>query len=184
MRFRWLRRARSPATLVTLGLASFAANAQAPLLPRTAPAPLLGTPTATGGEPRPTPAPPVTGPPRPAESESAQGTSRPGESSQSTSRFNVEPGRPLLEHRGSGSLGPYHYDESERWLDFGILIQTEYIHNSPSDGPSSQQLFFRRLRPTLMGGMDDWQGILQMDFGAGQDGTASATTVRWVNFQY
>jgi hypothetical protein len=35
-----------------------------------------------------------------------------------------------------------------------------------------------------MGGMGDWQGILQMDFGAGEDGTKYATTVRWVNFQY
>jgi hypothetical protein len=98
--------------------------------------------------------------------------------------FRVEPGRPLLEYRGSGSLGPYHYDETDRWLDFGILVQAEYIHNSPSNGQDTQFLFFRRLRPTIMGGIGDWQGILQMDFGAGENGTSYATTVRWVNFQY
>jgi hypothetical protein len=90
----------------------------------------------------------------------------------------------LLEFRGSGIHGPYHYEDSDRWLDFGILIQTEYIHNAPSNGPSTEQLFLRRLRPTIMGGMNDWQGILQMDFGAGENGTSYATTVRWVNFQY
>jgi hypothetical protein len=100
-------------------------------------------------------------------------------------RFRVEPGTHLLEFRGSGILGPYHYDETERWLDFGILIQTEYIHNAPNNGsPSTEQLFFRRLRPTIMGGIGDWQGIIQMDFGAGADGTVYSTTVRWVNFQY
>lgn len=96
----------------------------------------------------------------------------------------IEPGSPLFQHRGSGILGPFHYDESDRWLDFGILVQTEYLNNAPTNGDDTQYLFFRRLRPTLMGGMNDWQGILQMDFGSGENGTASATTVRWVNFQY
>lgn len=103
--------------------------------------------------------------------------------SASGNHFNVESGRHLLEFRGSGINGPYH-GEAERWLDFGILIQTEFIHNSPSSGPDSEHVFFRRLRPTIIGGIENWQAILQMDFGAGEDGTASATTVRWVNFQY
>src|SRR5581483_6149146 len=72
----------------------------------------------------------------------------------------VEPGRHLFEFRGSGIHGPYHHDESDRWIDFGIIVQAEYLHNSISGSPDSQFLFFRRLRPILMGGMDDWQGIL------------------------
>ncbi len=96
----------------------------------------------------------------------------------------VEPGRHPLEHRGSGFLGPYHYDESNRWLDWGIIVQAEYIHNEPSIGQDTQFLFFRRLRPVIMGGMNDWQGIIMLDFGAGQDGSTYSTSVRWANFQY
>jgi hypothetical protein len=97
--------------------------------------------------------------------------------------FRVEPGRHLLEFRGSGIHGPFH-DESDRWLDFGIIVQAEYLYNSPSNAQATEQLFFRRLRPTIMGGMNDWQGIIQMDFGAGENGTSYSTTVHWVNFQY
>jgi hypothetical protein len=97
----------------------------------------------------------------------------------------VEPGKPLFEFRSSGIHGPYHHDESQRWLDFGILVQTEYLYNSPNNGsPATEQLFFRRLRPTIEGGMGDWQGIIELDFGAGENGTGYSTTVRWVNFQY
>jgi hypothetical protein len=72
-----------------------------------------------------------------------------------------------------------------RWIDFGILVELEFLNNAPSEGEATQELFFRRLRPTLMGGLSkDWQGILQMDFGAGQNGTTYTTTVRWANFQY
>jgi hypothetical protein len=31
---------------------------------------------------------------------------------------------------------------------------------------------------------EDWQGILQLDFGAGQSGEVYEITIRWVNFQY
>jgi hypothetical protein len=100
--------------------------------------------------------------------------------------FNVEPGRHILEYRGSGIYGPYHHDESDRWLDFGLITQTEYIYNSPTvpHGQATEQLFFRRLRPVIMGGMDDWQGIIMLDFGAGEDGTTYNTSIRWANFQY
>ena len=96
----------------------------------------------------------------------------------------VESGKPLQEFRGSGIFGPHNYDEGDRWLDWGILVQGEYLNNAPNDGPETEQIFFRRLRPTIMGGNGDWQGILQMDFGSGANGTTSATTVRWANFAY
>src|SRR5262249_12325890 len=104
--------------------------------------------------------------------------------STASSPSRVEPGRHPIEHQGSGFLGPYHYDESNRWLDFGIIVQAEYLHNAPSNGQNTEFLFFRRLRPVVMGGMDDWQGIIMLDFGAGQDGSTYSTSVRWANFQY
>lgn len=100
------------------------------------------------------------------------------------SRSRVEPGGHLLEHSGSGVLGPFQYDESDRWLDFGIIVQAEYLQNSPSRGQSTEFLFFRRLRPVVMGGFGDWQGVLMMDFGAGQNGDNYASSVRWADLEY
>jgi hypothetical protein len=97
----------------------------------------------------------------------------------------VEPGRHPVEFQGSGILGPHNYDEHGRWLDFGIIVQGEYLQNSPSSGQSTEYLFFRRLRPIVMGGLDnDWQAILMVDFGAGQNGNNYQTAIRWANFQY
>jgi hypothetical protein len=98
--------------------------------------------------------------------------------------FRVEPGRHPLEFRGSGVHGPYGHDESDRWLDFSIIVQTEYIHNSITGSPETEFLFFRRLRPVIMGGMGDWQGIIMLDFGAGANGNAYGTTVRWADIEY
>src|SRR5262249_18807703 len=95
-----------------------------------------------------------------------------------------ERGRHPLEFLVSGGSGRHNYDETSRWLDFGIIVQAEYLQNSPTGAPSTEQLFFRRLRPTVMGGMNDWQGIIMMDFGAGQDGTTYSNSIRWANFQY
>jgi hypothetical protein len=89
-----------------------------------------------------------------------------------------------LEFRGSGIHGPYHYDQTDRWLDFGIILQAEYLQNAPTGSPSTEQLFFRRLRPIVMGGMGDWQGILMPDFGAGENGTTWATSIRWADIEY
>src|SRR5262249_9095180 len=59
-----------------------------------------------------------------------------------------------------------------------------YLQNSPNHTPATEELFFRRLRPIIMGGMDDWQGVIMLDFGAGQNGNNYNTSVRWANFEY
>jgi hypothetical protein len=195
---RWL------VVLAFMGLASFTANAQTP--PASlglGPSPQFPAANAVGSSPAQTwPAVPGAAPgsaaapylvdlgpsvgvdvtpsgtaqPRPALGESVLGA---------MSAFRVEPDRHLLEFRGSGVYGPYH-DESDRWLDFSIVVQTEYLYNSPSsgNGPATEQLFFRRIRPVIMGGMGDWQGIIMMDFGAGEPGTTYNTSIRWANLQY
>jgi hypothetical protein len=81
--------------------------------------------------------------------------------------------------------GPELYRKGDSWFDVGLLVETQYRYNDPDDSPSNDELFFRRLRPTFVGAInEDWQGILQLDFGAGQNGTDYRTTIRWVNFQY
>jgi hypothetical protein len=145
---------------------------------------LLSAPTAFHpAEPGARPAPPLgpevqpqaVGAPPSRENEMASPASGPAR---------VEPGRHPLEFLGSGIFGPHNYDETNRWLDFGIIVQAEYLQNSPTGGPNTEQLFFRRLRPTIMGGIGDWQGIIMMDFGAGEDGTTYSPSIRWANFQY
>lgn len=99
-------------------------------------------------------------------------------------QYNLQPSEHLLTHTGSGILGPYQYDTSDRWLDFGIIVQAEYMNNNPNNGPSSEYLFFRRLRPVIMGGFGDWQAVLMMDYGAGQNGDNYQSSVRWADIEY
>lgn len=107
-----------------------------------------------------------------------------GPSIPGSARPRVPPGGHQIEHTGSGIFGPFQYDETDRWLDFGIIIQTEYLNNAPSAGASSEYLFFRRLRPVVMGGFGDWQGVIMMDFGAGQNGNNYQSSVRWADIEY
>jgi hypothetical protein len=76
------------------------------------------------------------------------------------------------------------YPKGDSWVDLGLLIQVQSKFEDPDGGPSSGELFFHRLRPTIEGGFNkDWQGILQLDFDAGAGGTDYEVTVRWVNFK-
>jgi hypothetical protein len=63
-----------------------------------------------------------------------------GSALQPSGRFLVESGKHLLEFRSSGIFGPNHHEVSDRWLDFGIIVQAEYLQNSPTSGQSSEQL--------------------------------------------
>lgn len=169
--------------LLWLGLNTSVAPGQdpAPSTPPSAPQPVppFTTPAGAPGRPQSLVA-------EPGLSDPASVAPRPVEplTSEPTRRFRVEPGERLLEHSGSGILGPFQYDTSDRWLDFGIIIQSEYLNNAPSRGQLTEYLFFRRLRPVVMGGFGDWQGVLMMDYGAGQNGTNYQPSVRWADIEY
>ena len=79
----------------------------------------------------------------------------------------------------------YYAEKDDTWFGVGLLVEVQYRYNDPDGAPGTDLVFFRRLRPTFEGGLnEDWQGILQLDYGAGQNGTAYVRTIRWVNFQY
>jgi phosphate-selective porin OprO/OprP len=81
--------------------------------------------------------------------------------------------------------GPTVYEKGESWIDVALLVQVEYRYTDPDQGPSTDDIWFRRLRPFVLGGLNkDWQGIIQLDFGAGASGEVYDTTFRWINFQY
>jgi len=86
-----------------------------------------------------------------------------------------------------GYAGPRVYENEEKgsWVDLGILIEAQYRFVNADGEPSENDIWLRRLRPTVSGGINsDWQAILQMDFGAGATGQDYRVTVRWVNIQY
>jgi hypothetical protein len=68
--------------------------------------------------------------------------------------------------------GPQLYQKGDSWFGVGLLVEVQYRYNDPDGAMGTDEVFFRRLRPTFEGGLNkDWQGILQLDYGAGQDGT-------------
>ena len=83
--------------------------------------------------------------------------------------------------------GPRVYENEEQgsWVDLGILVEAQYRLDNVQNGPTDHNIWLRRLRPTISGGFnEDWQAILQIDFGAGATGLDYSVTVRWVNMQY
>lgn len=93
----------------------------------------------------------------------------------------------LLAFAAPAQAGPrvYENEETGAWVDLGILVQAQYRLEGPDGGPLDNDIWLRRLRPTLAGGFnEDWQAIIQIDFGAGASGDTYEVTVRWANFQW
>jgi phosphate-selective porin len=63
----------------------------------------------------------------------------------------------------------YKGDNGE-YVKIGGRIQLQYHHEDPNTGSSSDEVFFRRLRPYVEGSLHpDWLGKFQMDFGKADD---------------
>ncbi|WFB36200.1 porin [Kiritimatiellota bacterium B12222] len=70
-------------------------------------------------------------------------------------------------------------EDGESYLKVGGRIQIQYHNESPDEGDSSDELFFRRLRPYIEGSMHkDWKAKFQVDFGS------SKTEIKDMYFQY
>ncbi len=62
--------------------------------------------------------------------------------------------------------GVTYKNEDGDYLKLGGRIQLQYHLADPADGDSSDQLFFRRLRPYIEGSVhEDWKGKFQWDMG-------------------
>lgn len=86
----------------------------------------------------------------------------------------------------SARAGPRVYEDDEgRWVELGFLIQLQYRLDKPEGSEAENDLWARRLRPMIAAGFhDDWQGIVELGFGAGADGETYAVSLRWVSIQY
>ena len=58
------------------------------------------------------------------------------------------------------------YKDGDKWIELGGRIQAQYYIIDPYMGDSSDDLFFRRLRPYVKGSIHkDWEGKFEIDFG-------------------
>ncbi|MBW2506468.1 MAG: hypothetical protein JRD19_05320 [Deltaproteobacteria bacterium] len=66
----------------------------------------------------------------------------------------------------SDAAGITVYKDGDKYVKMGGRIQLQYHYVNPDIGSSSDDLFFRRLRPYIEGSIHkDWKGKFQMDFG-------------------
>jgi len=66
---------------------------------------------------------------------------------------------------GASGLKVYEGDNGE-YVKIGGRIQIQYYREDPDSGSSTDEIFFRRLRPYVEGSLHpDWTGKFQMDFG-------------------
>ena len=66
----------------------------------------------------------------------------------------------------SDAAGITVYKDGDKYVKMGGRIQLQYHYINPDMGSSSDDLFFRRLRPYVEGSIHkDWKGKFQMDFG-------------------
>jgi hypothetical protein len=65
----------------------------------------------------------------------------------------------------AGGITVYKGDNGE-YIKIGGRIQLQYHYEDPDDGSSTDDLFFRRLRPYVEGSLHpDWLGKFQIDYG-------------------
>ncbi|MBW2475859.1 MAG: hypothetical protein JRE63_00885 [Deltaproteobacteria bacterium] len=62
------------------------------------------------------------------------------------------------------------YKDGDKYVKVGGRIQLQYHYEDPDEGDSTDEVFFRRLRPYLEGSIHkDWKGKFQFDYGKAED---------------
>jgi len=66
--------------------------------------------------------------------------------------------------------GGVTYRDGDKFITIGGRIQTQYHYEDPENGSSTDELFFRRLRPYIEGSLyPDWVGKIQWEMGGAKD---------------
>ncbi len=64
------------------------------------------------------------------------------------------------------NAGGVKYQDGDKYLKLGGRIQLQYHQANPDEGSSTDELYFRRLRPYIEGSLHkDWKGKFQWDMG-------------------
>ena len=75
------------------------------------------------------------------------------------------------------------YKDGDKYLKVGGRIQLQYYQSKPDGGETTDELFFRRLRPYVEGSLHkDWKGKIQFDLGKAEDDNEVA--IKDAYFQY
>jgi len=75
------------------------------------------------------------------------------------------------------------YKDGDKYLKVGGRIQLQYHQMKPDGGETTDELFFRRLRPYVEGSLHkDWKGKIQFDLGKAEGGNEVA--IKDAYFQY
>ncbi len=73
-----------------------------------------------------------------------------------------------LSFAGASHAGGVTYKDGDKYMKLGGRIQLQYHYQDPDSGSSTDELFFRRLRPYIEGSLyPDWKGKFQWDMGEG-----------------
>lgn len=68
------------------------------------------------------------------------------------------------------SAGIVVYEKDDKKVEIGGRVQMQYREVDPDGGDSSDEIFFRRLRPYISGSVtENWMGKIQFDFGESED---------------
>jgi phosphate-selective porin len=84
----------------------------------------------------------------------------------------------------SQAAGIKIYEKDDKYVKVGGRIQLQYHHEDPDEGSSSDDLFFRRLRPYIEGSIHkDWKGKFQFDYGKAEDDNEVAVKDAYMQYK-
>jgi phosphate-selective porin OprO/OprP len=83
----------------------------------------------------------------------------------------------------ASQAGGITYKDGDKYLKVGGRIQLQYYQSKPDGGETTDDLFFRRLRPYIEGSLyKDWKAKIQFDLGKADGGNEVA--IKDAYFQY
>ncbi len=75
------------------------------------------------------------------------------------------------------------YEDGDKKIEIGGRIQLQYANEDPDGGDSTDEMFFRRLRPYIAGSVtENWYGKIQFDFGKAKDGNEVAVKDAYLKY--
>ena len=84
---------------------------------------------------------------------------------------------------GPTGAGVVVYEEGEKRIEIGGRIQLQYLSSDPAGGSSTDDLFFRRLRPYVQGTVTkDWLAKIEFDLGKANDSDEVAIKDAYVQY--
>ncbi|MBD3868865.1 MAG: hypothetical protein IFK94_12125 [Acidobacteria bacterium] len=84
---------------------------------------------------------------------------------------------------GISLAGIVVHEEGDKKIEIGARVQVQYHMEDPDGGESSDELFFRRLRPYIMGSVSkNWMAKVQFDVGKASGDNEVAVKDAWMRY--